>query len=91
MNSKLPKKFGTILKFSTVAAFAVYTSLTSKVEVVHSLTPELDANIIQNIVPYETYTETNPELPFMEQKVVQKGINGLTVLYNGVKIEVQKP
>ena len=91
MNSKLPKKFGTILKFSTVAAFAVYTSLTSKVEVVHSLTPELDANIIQNIVPYETYTETNPELPFMEQKVVQKGINGLTVLYNGVKVEVQKP
>lgn len=91
MEIKLPKKFGTVIKFSTITVFAIYASLTSKVERVNSMTPELDADITQNVVSYETIEEKNSNLKFMEEKTVQAGINGLTVEYNGVKIEIQKP
>lgn len=92
MKQKLPKKFGTIIKISVISAFAVYVAVTSKVEVVHSLTtPELDADITQNIVPYDVYEEVNANLDFGERQVIQEGINGLTVEYNGVKVDVQKP
>ena len=92
MKRKLPKKFGTIIKISAVSSFAIYVAITSKVEAVHSLTtPELNSDITQNIIPYDVYEETNANLPFMERQVVQEGINGLTVEYNGVKVEVQKP
>lgn len=92
MKHKLPKKFGTIIKISAISTFVIYTIVTSKVEVVRSLeTPELNSDITQNIIPYDTYEETNSNLPFMERQVIQEGMNGLTVEYNGVKIEVQKP
>lgn len=91
MSFKLPKKFGIILKFSLIGGFAVYVSLTSKVETVHSLTPKMDTDIIQKVIPYDSYEEVNENLDFMERKVIQKGIDGLTVEYNGVRIEIQKP
>lgn len=91
MKIKLPKKFGTVLKLSAIATFAIYTALTSKVEKVSSLEPKLDADITQNLVPYETVEEVNQNLEFMEKKVVQTGMNGLTVEYNGIKVEIQKP
>ncbi len=91
MKFKVPKKVGIILKFSIVLIFAIYVSLTSKVENVSSLSPELDADITQNIIPYDSYEEVNANLDFGEKQVIQKGINGLTVEYNGVKLEVQKP
>ncbi|MBE6153400.1 MAG: hypothetical protein E7166_04175 [Firmicutes bacterium] len=92
MKHKLPKRFGTIIKISIISAFSVYVVVTSKVEVVHSLsTPELDTNIVQNIIPYDVYEEVNANLDYGERKVIQEGINGLTIEYNGVKVNVQKP
>lgn len=91
MKFKFPKKFGTILKVSIVVVFAIYVSLSSKIENVHSLSPELNSDITQNIIPYDSYEEVNANLDFGERQVIQKGINGLTVEYNGVKVVVQKP
>lgn len=91
MKIKLPKKFGTVIKILTIVTFAVYASLTSKIEKVSSLEPGLNADVTQSVVPFETIEELNENLDFMERRTVQTGINGLTVEYNGIKIEVQKP
>ena len=91
MKFKNPKKFKNFIKFSVVAVFVVCISLTSKVETVHSQTPELNDDITQKVIPYDTYEEVNANLDFMERKVVQEGIDGLVVEYNGVEVVVQKP
>lgn len=91
MKIKLPKQFGTVLKISAIATFAIYASLTSKVEKVNSLEPAESANVTQSVMPFETIEEVDENLEFMERKVVQTGISGLIVEYNGIKIEVQKP
>lgn len=91
MKFKLLKKFGTVFKISAIVSFTVYAVLTSKIEKVSSLEPLLNANVIQSVVPFETIEEVNENLDFMERKVIQTGIDGLNVEYNGIKIEVQKP
>ncbi len=91
MKIELPKKFGTAIKLSAIGVFTIYAALTSKVEKVNSLETEYNDDIIHNVVPHETIEEINHNLDFMERKVVQTGMDGLTVEYNGVKIEVQKP
>ncbi len=90
MKIRLPKKLGIVTKVSVIATFAIYASLTSKIEKVSSL-GDTQADITQNIVPFETIEQLDENLDFMERKVVQTGINGLTIEYNGVSIEIQKP
>ncbi len=91
MKLNIPKKFGIIVKVSALILFVVYAVITSEVEPVSGNTIEQDKNVIQKIIPYESYEQVNNNLDFGEKRIVQSGINGLTASYNGTEIVLQKP
>ncbi len=91
MNYKLPKKFKILINVTVIAIFIGYALLTSEVEIVQGNTIYNNNNIVQNIIPYETYEQVNNNLDFGEKRIIQNGINGLSVDVNGTNIVLQQP
>lgn len=91
MKKIIPQKFGIVIKLSIIVLFIGYAIITSEVETVHGNTQEKQQNVIQSIIPYESYEQINNNLDFGEKRIVQSGINGLTVDCNGTKITLQQP
>lgn len=91
MKLNIPNKIGIVIKVSAVVAFVLYAGATSKVESVSGNTITKKQEVVQSIIPYETYEQVNTNLDFGEKKVVQVGINGVVANYNGSQIILQQP
>ena len=91
MKLKIPKKFGIVVRISAIVLFITYAVLTSDVETVQGVSSDKKSEVVQNIIPYESFEQLNSNLDFGEKRVLQVGINGLSVDYEDSSFVIQQP